>query len=81
MHLMLSSNKVIDPIYLFNGKKLLTNRIKNITFLAASHVTMYSALVNDRATHYWRFTLHKMGESYIINTYLIVNLLVTGLSP
>ena len=78
---MLSSNKITVPIYLFNDKKLLTNRIKNMASLAASHVAMYSALVDDRTTHCWRFKLYEMGESYIINTYPIVDLLVTRLSP
>ena len=79
MHLMLSSNRVTDPICLFDGKKLLTNRIRNIVFLAASHAAMYSVLVNNKATYCWRFKLYKMGESYIINIYSVVNLLVTGL--
>jgi hypothetical protein len=78
MHLILSSNKVIALIYLFNSKKLLTNRIKNIVFLTISHAVMYSASVDNRATHYWRFKLYEMGELYIINIYLIINLLVTG---
>jgi hypothetical protein len=52
MHLMLSSNKVTDPIYLFDGKKLLTNRIKNISFLTVSHAAIYSALIDNKATHY-----------------------------
>ena len=52
MHLMLFSNRVIDPIYLFDGKKLLTNRIRNMASLTASHAAMYSASVDDRATHY-----------------------------
>src|ERR1700692_1790498 len=75
---MLSSNKITDPIYSFNGKKLLTNRIKNIASLAASHAAIYSASIDNRATHYYRFKLHKIGESYIINTYPIVNFLITG---
>ena len=79
MHLILFFNKVTAPIYLSNGKKLLTNRIKNITFLAASHAAMYSASVNDRATHYCRFELYETGESYIMNTYPVINLLVTRL--
>ena len=81
MHPILSSNKVIAPICLSDSKKLLTNRIKNMAFLAASHVAMYSISINNRATHYYRFELHNMGELYIINTYPIINLLVTGLSP
>jgi hypothetical protein len=81
MHPMLFFNKIIDPIYSSAGKKLLTNRIRNMAFLAASHAAMYSILVDDRATHYCRFKLYETGESYIINTYPIVNLLVTGLSP
>jgi hypothetical protein len=81
MHLMLSFNKVTAPIYLSDGKKLLTNRIRNIASLAASHAAIYSALVDDRATHYCRFKLHKTGEPYIINTYPIINLLVTRLFP
>jgi hypothetical protein len=52
IHLMLFSNRVIDPIYLSNGKKLLTNRIRNMASLAISHAAMYSALVDNRATHY-----------------------------
>jgi hypothetical protein len=52
MPLILSFNKVTDLICSFNGKKLLTNRIKNRAFLAASHAAMYSALINNRATHY-----------------------------
>ena len=52
IHLMLSFNKVIDPICSFDGKKLLTNRIKNIVSLAASHAAMYSVLVDNRATYY-----------------------------
>ena len=81
MHLILSSNKVIAPICLSDGKKLLTNRIKNMASLAASHATIYSALVNDKATHYYRFKLYKTGESYIINIYPIIDLLVIGLFP
>jgi hypothetical protein len=80
MYLILSSNKVTAPIYLSNGKKLLTNRIKNMTSLTASHVTIYSALIDDRATYYYRFKFHETGEPYIINTYPIVNLLVIRLS-
>jgi hypothetical protein len=49
--------------------------------LAASHVTMYSALVDNRATHYCRFKLYKTGEPYIINTYPVVNFLIIRLSP
>jgi hypothetical protein len=49
---MLFFNRVTDLIYLFNGKKLLTNRIKNIAFLTALHAAMYFILVNNRATHY-----------------------------
>jgi hypothetical protein len=49
IHSMLSFNRVTDPICLSDGKKLLTNRIKNMAFLAASHAAMYSALINDRA--------------------------------
>jgi hypothetical protein len=81
MHPMLSFNRITDPIYLSDSKKLLTNRIKNMASLAVSHAAIYSASVNNRATHYWRFKLYKIGESYIINTYSIVNLLVTGLFP
>jgi hypothetical protein len=51
MHPILSSNRVTDPIYSFNNKKLLTNRIKNIASLAASHATIYSALIDNKATH------------------------------
>jgi hypothetical protein len=80
MHLTLSFNKVTAPICLFNSKKLLTNRIKNMAFLAASHATMYSVLINNRATYYCRFELYKMGELYIINIYPVINLLVTGSS-
>jgi hypothetical protein len=79
MHPILSSNKITTPICSSNGKKLLTNRIKNIASLAISHAAMYSVLINDRATHYYRFKLHETGEPYIINTYLVVNLLVTRL--
>jgi hypothetical protein len=81
MHLILSSNKVIIPIYSFNGKKLLTNRIKNMAFLAISHAAMYSISINNRTTHYYRFKLYKTGEPYIINIYPIINLLVIRLSP
>jgi hypothetical protein len=80
MHSMLSSNKVTVPICLSDGKKLLTNRIRNMAFLAASHAVMYSALVDDRATHCCRFEFYETGEPYIMNTYPVVNLLVTGLS-
>jgi hypothetical protein len=80
MHSILSFNKVIAPICLSDNKKLLTNRIKNMASLAASHAAIYSALVDNRATHYYRFELYKMGESYIINTYFIINLLVIRLS-
>jgi hypothetical protein len=80
MHPMLFFNKVTATICSFNGKKLLTNRIRNIAFLVISHAAMYSALVDNRATHYWRFKLYEMGESYIINTYPVVNLLVIRLS-
>jgi hypothetical protein len=80
MHPMLSFNKVIAPICSSNGKKLLTNRIKNMASLAASHAAMYSALVNDRATYYCRFKFYKTGEPYIINTYLVINLLIIRLS-
>jgi hypothetical protein len=80
MHSILSFNKVIAPICLPDNKKLLTNRIKNMASLAASHAAIYSALVDNRATHYYRFELYKMGESYIINTYFIINLLVIRLS-
>jgi hypothetical protein len=52
MHPMLSFNRVIASICLFDGKKLLTNRIRNMASLAISHAIMYSASVNDRATHY-----------------------------
>jgi hypothetical protein len=81
IHLILSFNKVITPIYSSTNKKLLTNRIKNITSLAISHAAMYSVLVDNRATHYCRFKLYKMGEPYIINTYPVINLLVTGSLP
>jgi hypothetical protein len=81
MYPMLSSNKVIAPIYSSDGKKLLTNRIRNMASLAASHATMYSALINNRATHCYRFKLYETGEPYIINIYPIVDLLVIGLSP
>jgi hypothetical protein len=60
--------------------KLLTNRIRNIAFLAASHAAMYSASVDNRATHYCRFKFYETGEPYIMNTYPVINLLVTGLS-
>jgi hypothetical protein len=79
MHLMLSFNKVTSLICSSNSKKLLTNRIRNIAFLAISHAAMYSASVNDRATHYCRFKLYETGEPYIMNIYPIVNLLVTEL--
>jgi hypothetical protein len=81
IHLILSSNKVIAFICSSNGKKLLTNRIKNMAFLAASHAAMYSALVDNRATYYCRFELYETGESYIMNIYPIINLLVTRSSP
>jgi hypothetical protein len=81
MHPMLSFNKVTAPICSSDGKKLLTNRIRNMAPLAASHVAMYSVSVDDRATHCCRFELHETGESYIMNTYPVVDLLVTGLSP
>jgi hypothetical protein len=81
MHPMLSFNRVTAPIYSFNSKKLLTNRIRNMASLAVSHVAIYSALVNNRTTHYWRFKFYEIGKPYIINTYPIVNLLVTELSP
>jgi hypothetical protein len=77
IYLILSFNRITAPIYLSDGKKLLTNRIKNMTFLAASHAVMYFALIDNKATHYWRFEFHEIGESYIINTYPIINLLVT----
>jgi hypothetical protein len=80
MHLMLFFNKVTAPICSFNGKKLLTNRIKNMIPLAASHAAMYSASVNNRATHYCRFKLYKTGEPYIMNIYPVVDFLVTELS-
>ena len=80
MHPMLSFNKITDPIYSSDGKKLLANRIRNMASLAISHAAIYSALVDNRATHYYRFELYKMGESYIINTYFIINLLVIRLS-
>jgi hypothetical protein len=81
MHPMLSSNKVTAPICSSNGKKLLTNCIRNMASLAASHAAIYSASIDNRATHYCRFKLHEMGEPYIINIYPIIDLLVTGLSP
>ena len=77
---MLFFNRVIDFICLFDGKKLLTNRIRNMASLAVSHAVMYSALVDDKATYCWRFELYEMGEPYIMNTYPVVDLLVTGLS-
>jgi hypothetical protein len=77
MHPILSFNKVIVPICLSDSKKLLTNRIKNMASLAASHAAMYSVLIDNRATHCYRFELHETGEPYIMNTYPIVNLLVT----
>jgi hypothetical protein len=80
MHPMLSFNKVTAPICLFDSKKLLTNRIRNMAFLATSHAAMYSVLVDDRATHYCYFKFYKTGEPYIINIYPIIDLLVTGLS-
>jgi hypothetical protein len=57
----------------------LTNRIKNMASLTASHAAMYSALINNRATHYYRFKLYETGEPYIMNTYPIINLLITRL--
>jgi hypothetical protein len=51
MYLMLFFNKVIALICFFAGKKLLTNRIRNIASLAASHAVMYSASVDNRATY------------------------------
>ena len=81
MHPMLSFNRITDPIYLSDSKKLLTNRIKNMASLAVSHAAIYSASVNDKATHYCRFELYETGESYIINIYPVINLLVTGSSP
>ena len=52
MYSMLSSNKIIDPIYLSDGKKLLTNRIRNMASLTVSHAAIYSALIDDRVTYY-----------------------------
>jgi hypothetical protein len=52
-----------------------------MAFLAVSHTAMYSALVNDRATHYCRFKLYEIGESYIMNIYPVINLLVTESPP
>jgi hypothetical protein len=52
MHPMLSFNKITDPIYSSDGKKLLANRIRNMASLAISHAAIYSALVDNRATHY-----------------------------
>jgi hypothetical protein len=78
---ILSSNKVTTPIYLSDGKKLLTNRIKNMASLAVSHAAMYSVSINDKATHYCRFKFHKMGEPYIINTYPVINLLIIRSFP
>jgi hypothetical protein len=49
--------------------------------LAASHAAMYSALVNNKATHYCHFKFYEMGEPYIINIYLIINLLVIKSFP
>jgi hypothetical protein len=77
MYPILSFNKVIAPICSSNGKKLLTNRIKNMASLAALHATMYFASVDNRATHYYRFELYKTGEPYIMNTYPVINLLIT----
>jgi hypothetical protein len=77
MHLILSFNKVTVPICLSNNKKLLTNRIKNMAFLAASHAIIYSVLVNNKATHYYRFEFYKTGEPYIMNIYPVVNFLIT----
>jgi hypothetical protein len=81
MYLILSSNKITAPIYSSDSKKLLTNRIRNMASLAASHAAIYSTLVNNRATHCYRFKLHKMGEPYIMNTYPIINLLITESPP
>jgi hypothetical protein len=81
MHPILSFNRVTDPICFSVSKKLLTNRIRNMAFLAALYAAMYSALVDDRATHYWRFKFYETGEPYIINTYLIIDLLITRLPP
>jgi hypothetical protein len=47
MHPILSFNKVIAPICSSDGKKLLTNRIRNMASLTTSHAAMYSALVDD----------------------------------
>jgi hypothetical protein len=77
---MLFFNKITVPICSSNNKKLLTNRIKNITSLAISHAAIYSVLVDDRATHYCRFKLYETGEPYIMNIYSIIDLLVTRLS-
>jgi hypothetical protein len=71
--------RIVGHFNLFDGKKLLTNRIRNMAFLAVSHTAMYFALVDDRATHYCRFELYETGEPYIMNTYPVINLLVTGL--
>jgi hypothetical protein len=79
IHLMLFFNKVTAPICSSDDKKLLTNRIKNMAFLAVSHAVMYSVLVDDRTTHCCRFKLYETGEPYIINTYPVVDLLVIGL--
>jgi hypothetical protein len=81
MHPILSFNKVTAPICSSDGKKLLTNRIKNMASLAASHAIIYSASINNRATHYCRFKFYKTGEPYIINTYPVINLLITGSFP
>jgi hypothetical protein len=79
IHPMLFSNKVTDPIYFFTGKKLLTNRIKNMASLATLHAAMYSASVNNKTTHYYRFKFYEMGEPYIINIYPVINFLIIGL--
>jgi hypothetical protein len=81
IHSMLFFNKVTASICLSDGKKLLTNCIRNMASLAVSHAAIYSALVDDRATYYYRFELYETGEPYIMNIYPIINLLVTGLSP
>jgi hypothetical protein len=81
MHPMLFSNKITAPICSSDGKKLLTNRIKNMVFLAASHAAMYFVLIDNRATHCYRFEFYKTGELYIMNTYPVVDLLVTRLPP
>jgi hypothetical protein len=80
MDLILFFNKVIASICSSDGKKLLTNRIRNMASLAASHAAMYSVSVNDRATYCYRFELYETGESYIMNIYPVINFLIIRLS-